>query len=72
MDLLVTVGELGRNIGDEARIVGFPGAQLHQMDDASSAIALLKEILRPDDLVLVKGSRAIGMERIVTDITASR
>ena len=72
VDLLVTVGELGRNIGDEARIVGFPGAQLHQMDDASSAIALLKEILRPDDLVLVKGSRAIGMERIVTDITASR
>lgn len=70
VDLLVTVGELGRHIGDEALIVGFPSAQVRQMDDATSAIAMLKELLREGDLVLVKGSRAIGMERIVTELTA--
>lgn len=69
VDLLVTVGELGRAIGEEAREVGFPTHQLHLMPDADSTVALLREVLRTDDLVLVKGSRAIGMERIVTDIT---
>ena len=43
--------------------------RLHVMDNAEEAIAFLTAtICRPDDLVLVKGSRAIGMERIVGDI----
>jgi hypothetical protein len=30
----------------------------------------LREILHPHDLVLVKGSRAVGMEAIAAEITA--
>ncbi len=34
------------------------------MADAGSAIALLADELRPGDLVLVKASRAVGLDRV--------
>jgi len=34
-----------------------------------SAIRFSAAIVRPNDLVLVKGSRAVGMDTIVTEIT---
>ena len=67
-DILVTVGKLGRAIGQEAQDVGFPIGSLFLMDDAPQAIELLAEILSPGDLVLVKGSRAVGMDSIVVAI----
>ena len=69
LDLLVTVGTWGKAIADESLKVGFAAARLHVAEDADAAISLLHEQLRKDDLVLVKGSRAIGMERIVNEIT---
>ena len=39
------------------------------MTNADDAINLLNEQLQQDDMVLVKGSRAIGMERIVAALT---
>jgi len=68
VDLLVTVGELGHEIGDEALAVGFTASQLHQLANHEQAIELLKNVLRQDDVVLVKGSRAVGMDFIVTGI----
>ena len=72
VDLLVTVGELGHEIGAEALDVGFDHSQVHQLADHESAIALLKTELRQDDIVLIKGSRAVGMDLIVTEIIESR
>ena len=68
VDLLVTVGELGAAIAAEASGVQFDPAALHVTQTADETIALLRTLLRPDDLVLVKGSRAVGMETIVTEI----
>ncbi len=68
VDLLVTVGELGAAIAAEARGVRFNPAALHVTETADETIALLRTLLRPDDLVLVKGSRAVGMETIVGEI----
>jgi UDP-N-acetylmuramoyl-tripeptide--D-alanyl-D-alanine ligase len=65
VDLLVTVGELGAAIAAEAQEVQFNPAALHVTQAADETISLLRTLLRPDDLVLVKGSRAIGMETIV-------
>ena len=65
----MTVGTWGKAIADESLKVGFAAARLHVAEDADAAISLLHEQLRKDDLVLVKGSRAIGMERIVNEIT---
>ena len=68
VDLLVTVGELGAAIAAEAQGVQFDPAALHVTQTADETIALLRTLLRPDDLVLVKGSRAVGMETIVGEI----
>ncbi len=71
VDVLVTVGELGREIGAEALTVGFERSQVYPMATHEEAIQLLKERLQPDDVVLVKGSRAVGMDFIVTDLIAT-
>lgn len=68
VDLLVTVGELGRAIGEEAQDAGFSTDSLFMMDDAVQTVKLLAGILAPGDLVLVKGSRAVGMDSIVAVI----
>lgn len=72
VDVLVTVGELGREIGAAARAVGFAESQVYQLANHGDAILLLKEQLQQDDIVLVKGSRAVGMDSIVTEIIADR
>jgi UDP-N-acetylmuramoyl-tripeptide--D-alanyl-D-alanine ligase len=68
VDLLVTVGELGAAIAAEARAVQFNPHALHVTRTADETIALLRTLLKPDDLVLVKGSRAVGMETIVGEL----
>ena len=68
-DLLVTVGELGRLIADEARRAGLSSQAVYEAGDFETAVRILKEMAQPQDLLLVKGSRAVGMERIVPEIT---
>lgn len=69
VDLLVTIGELGDKIATEALTVGFASRQVHRLANDSAAVKLLQEVLHPGDLVLVKGSRAVGMDTIVSQIT---
>ncbi len=64
-DLLVTVGERARIIAREAIRAGLPGAAVCSFDSAEDATGFLLEAIQPGDAVLVKGSRAVGMERIV-------
>lgn len=70
LDVLVTVGPLGASIGEEAREAGFPPANLHILPGHGDAIDLLRRIIHADDLVLVKGSRAVGMDLIVSELAA--
>ena len=37
--------------------------------DAEAAATLLRELLEPGDMVLVKGSRAVGLERVAANLT---
>jgi len=46
--------------------------QVHHVPGIAQATALLKQVLQPGDVVLVKGSRAMEMERIVTAISGTR
>jgi UDP-N-acetylmuramoyl-tripeptide--D-alanyl-D-alanine ligase len=39
--------------------------QVEHVPDAATARGLLESILRPGDVVLVKGSNAIGLARVV-------
>jgi UDP-N-acetylmuramoyl-tripeptide--D-alanyl-D-alanine ligase len=60
VQLLVTVGPLATDIGR-----GFGTSGVHAVADAGAAAELLTELLRPHDTVLVKGSRGVGLERVV-------
>jgi UDP-N-acetylmuramoyl-tripeptide--D-alanyl-D-alanine ligase len=71
VEILVTVGDLGRTIGEEALHVNMPPHQVHIFEDEGQAVAFLQQELHSDDLVLVKGSRAVGMDAVVAQITAN-
>jgi len=69
VDLLVTVGLLGRIIGEEAIKAGMPTESVHVVDTNAEAIELLTSLMEPacgGDVILVKGSRGLAMEEIVT------
>ena len=70
--VLVTVGELGRLMAEHALEAGANPATVHAMSTDDAAIALLREILQPQDMVLIKGSRAVGMDQIVTRLSQEK
>jgi UDP-N-acetylmuramoyl-tripeptide--D-alanyl-D-alanine ligase len=59
IDLLVTVGGAALAYAD-----GFDG-ETHSVVTPEEAGALLEEVARPGDRVLVKGSRSVGLERVL-------
>ena len=65
VDVLLTVGALAAAMSD-----AFDG-EVHQVADAVEAAALLPELLAPGDVVLVKGSRGVGLELVCHALQAS-
>ncbi len=62
--LLVAVGPLARAYG-----AGYGGAgELIEARDAEQAAAVLAAAIRPGDVVLVKGSRSVGLERVAGEL----
>ena len=59
IDVLITVGDEALGYGE-----GFDG-ELHSVATPEEAGALLEELAAPGDRVLVKGSRAVGLERVL-------
>jgi UDP-N-acetylmuramoyl-tripeptide--D-alanyl-D-alanine ligase len=59
------VGHRAQLIGTSALEAGLPSAALFSVPDWQAAIEVLSGLLREGDAVLVKGSRAMGMEAIV-------
>ena len=71
--LLVTVGGgPARALGDAAIEAGLPPADVLHCEDSDSAATRLSPLLRDGDLVLVKGSRGIRTETVVTRLVAER
>jgi UDP-N-acetylmuramoyl-tripeptide--D-alanyl-D-alanine ligase len=69
VDVLITVGTRARIIGQEAQRWGFPSSAIHTLEHTAQAIELLREIVAPGDVILVKGSRAMHMEEVVMALT---
>ncbi len=65
VDLLITVGPRARIIAEEAMAVGLPPHRVWTCESNLEAIEILRQILEPGDVVLVKGSRGLRMEEIV-------
>ncbi len=70
VDLLVTVGTRARHARDAAVEAGLPPERALHCADRDEALERLKGLLRPGDTVLVKGSRAMRMEEIVSGLQA--
>src|SRR5437763_1178088 len=69
VDTVIGVGKRSRALLDGARQAGFRDDKLHHFDDAQSAGEFLKTFIRPGDLVLIKASRGIGLDRTVNILT---
>ena len=68
-DELVTVGELGALIAKAAIEGGMPASRVHEMADNDEVIAYLMKQVGKGDVVLVKGSRSMQMEQIVSALS---
>ena len=64
--ILIAVGPRGRIIGEEALSLGMSPDRVCLCDDNQAAIECLQATVQPDDYVLVKGSRGMKMEEIVS------
>ncbi len=72
-ELVVAVGGANaRALAEAARAAGGAGTAVHHAADAASALALLRSLLEPGDVVLVKGSRGVGLDRVVDGLTGGK
>jgi len=65
VDVLVTVGPLA------AEMAGPFGGEAHVTDDAAAAAALVRGLVAPGDVVLVKASRGIRLEAVTEALAAA-
>ncbi|HXG57579.1 MAG TPA: UDP-N-acetylmuramoyl-tripeptide--D-alanyl-D-alanine ligase [Thermoanaerobaculia bacterium] len=65
IDVVVGVGRRAKALLDGAREAGFANGNLHHFDDAESAGQFLRGFVREGDLVLLKASRGVGLDRAV-------
>lgn len=70
VEALVTVGELGRLLGQEAARAGLPAEHVHVTYSPADALAALEAYLAPGTVVLVKGSMENRLEVVVEGLLA--
>jgi len=68
-DVIITVGQRARMIGETATRWGRSEIEVYMVDSNSDAIELLKQTVRGDDVILIKGSRGMKMEQIVNALS---
>jgi len=64
-DALITIGTLGHQIATAARRAGMQPGKIKEFENTNEAISYLQKSLTGKDVVLVKGSHGIHMDRIV-------
>ena len=64
-DILVTVGERGKIIADEALAAGMNPANVHICETTDQAAKVLENKITADDIILVKGSLGARMDKVV-------
>ncbi len=69
--LLLAVGAFAAQTAAGAREAGLPAAAIATAPDAIAAAALLASWLRPGDLLLLKGSRGVRLERVLEMLLAA-
>ena len=71
LDLMVCVGGDGAaEMARAAKLMGMPEQNISHMATTEQALARWGSVLAPTDLVLVKGSRFVGLDRFVEGVCA--
>jgi len=68
VDLLVTIGELGSLIAEGALDAGMTKSDIVQCRDSKHALNYLSNNIGMGDVVLIKGSRGLGLDSLVNDL----
>ena len=71
IDILITVGSLAGQMCRAAHRYGMKKQEIFECSSHAEAGKCLLDLIRAGDVVLVKGSRAMKMEKIVQDFVAS-
>lgn len=69
-DILLAVGEKSIFMADEAKKSGLPKENVWYFASSQEAGRELQDLIREGDIILVKGSQSIRMERIVKELMA--
>jgi UDP-N-acetylmuramoyl-tripeptide--D-alanyl-D-alanine ligase len=72
IEVLITVGERAARIADGARAEGMDPDRVRPCATVDEASEVLDDVLEPGDVVLVKASRIMGLERVVEGIVEPR
>ena len=64
LSLLVCFGKRARSLGEGAQQAGLAAEKIHYTEDAAEAVRIVQSAMRPEDVILVKGSRGMKMERV--------
>lgn len=67
-DVLILIGNRARIIADTAVANGFAKDSLHWFSDSNQAAEQITEFIKSGDMVLIKGSNSMRMDRILTAI----
>jgi UDP-N-acetylmuramoyl-tripeptide--D-alanyl-D-alanine ligase len=68
-NILVTVGPLAKFIAEGANKAGLRKNYIYSYDTAEEAAPKLSELIKKGDLVLMKASHAVGLEKLVEMFT---
>ena len=70
IDYLITVGERSHHTAESAKECGMNPDRIFSFDNPENAGCFLQERIAEGDLILIKGSAAMSMERITKEIMA--
>jgi len=72
IDFLLAFGEEAPVVVESAICYGFPMERARIVESHSEALSILRRMIKSGDWILVKGSRRMGMEKIVEGLTEGR
>lgn len=69
-DVLVTVGPRAKFIAESAKAAGMKKNAIYSFDTVEEARKPIQGFIKKDDLILIKGSHAIALDKVVEEIKA--
>ncbi len=67
---LITVGELGKQIGAAAQAAGMAADNIISFNNSDEAVQTVLNVIEPESVILIKGSQGARMEKITKELLA--